>query len=74
MPEEVSLIGFDDLPEAQFFAPPLTTVHQDFAEVGRRAMALVIDELDGVTAVRREFIVPKLVVRQSTAPVAGVTQ
>ena len=41
MPEDVSIVGFDDLPEAEFFAPPLTTIRQDFGELGRRAMVLV---------------------------------
>ena len=40
VPDDVSVVGFDDLPEAAYFAPPLTTVRQDFAELGRRAMAL----------------------------------
>ncbi|MFD7691665.1 LacI family DNA-binding transcriptional regulator, partial [Streptomyces sp. NPDC059781] len=35
VPEDVSVIGFDDIPEASSFLPPLTTLHQDFAEVGR---------------------------------------
>ncbi|WP_324278554.1 LacI family DNA-binding transcriptional regulator [Blastococcus brunescens] len=36
IPEDVSVVGFDDLPEAPYFTPPLTTVRQDFAELGRR--------------------------------------
>src|SRR4051794_18659076 len=39
VPDDVSVVGFDDLPEAQFFMPPLTTVRQNFLEVGRQAMA-----------------------------------
>ena len=35
VPEDVSIVGFDDLPEAAYFTPPLTTVRQDFAELGR---------------------------------------
>ena len=38
VPEDVSVVGFDDLPEAAYFAPPLTTVRQDFVELGRRAV------------------------------------
>ncbi len=47
VPDDVSIVGFDDLPEAEFFAPPLTTVRQDFAELGRRAMVLVERVLAG---------------------------
>ena len=36
VPDDVSVVGFDDLPEAPYFTPPLTTVRQDFAELGRR--------------------------------------
>jgi DNA-binding LacI/PurR family transcriptional regulator len=36
VPEEVSVVGFGDMPEAEFFHPPLTTVRQDLAELGRR--------------------------------------
>ena len=38
-PDDVSVVGFDDLPEAPYFTPPLTTVRQDFAELGRRGRA-----------------------------------
>ena len=39
VPGDVSVVGFDDLPEAPYFTPPLTTVRQDFAELGRRGRA-----------------------------------
>ena len=39
IPRQVSVVGFDDIPEAPYFTPPLTTVRQDFAEVGRPACA-----------------------------------
>ena len=45
MPEDVSVIGFDDIPEAGSFLPPLTTVHQDFAEVGRLCVAAVLRKI-----------------------------
>ena len=38
-PRDVSMVGFDDIPEAEFFTPPLTTVRQDFSEMGRRGAA-----------------------------------
>ena len=41
VPADVSVVGFDDIPEAPYMIPPLTTVHQDFAELGRRSMELL---------------------------------
>ncbi|MFC9918591.1 LacI family DNA-binding transcriptional regulator [Agromyces binzhouensis] len=66
VPGDVSVVGFDDIPEAEFFAPPLTTVRQDFVELGRDAMAGVLAVLgddDRMPTPR----VPDLVVRASTA-------
>jgi len=69
VPRRLSVVGFDDIPEAAFFAPPLTTVRQAFTEVGTRAMALLLDQLDGHPADPRTITVdPDLVVRASTAP------
>ena len=51
VPGEVSIVGFDDIPEAQFFTPPLTTVHQDFNEVGRRGLDAAARDRRGRTLV-----------------------
>lgn len=67
VPGDVSVVGFDDLPDAAHFAPPLTTIRQNFHEVGRRAVALLLDELTGVESIRHEQIVPQLVKRDSVA-------
>jgi DNA-binding LacI/PurR family transcriptional regulator len=67
VPEDVSVVGFDDLPEAAYFSPPLTTVRQDFAEVGRRSIALLLDQLTtGEAAVSRQVAPARLIVRAST--------
>ncbi|PPF79426.1 transcriptional regulator [Subtercola sp. Z020] len=42
VPEHLSVVGFDDIPEAAYFSPPLTTVRQDFTVLGRTAMQAVI--------------------------------
>ncbi len=68
VPEAVSVVGFDDLPEAEFFTPPLTTIRQDFGELGRRAMALVERVLAGEENASVELVPTTLVVRSSTAP------
>jgi DNA-binding LacI/PurR family transcriptional regulator len=63
VPGDLSVVGFDDVPEAAFYHPPLTTVRQDLAEAGRRAVALLLGESDAVPSVH-----PELIVRASTAP------
>ncbi len=45
VPGDVSVAGFDDIPEAAHFWPPLTTVHQDFGEAGRNCVAVLIDAI-----------------------------
>jgi DNA-binding LacI/PurR family transcriptional regulator len=67
VPGDISIVGFDDIPEAAHYLPPLTTVRQNFAELGRRAVALLLRELEGDAAGGRERIDPELVVRSSTA-------
>lgn len=68
VPGDVSVAGFDDIPEAEFFSPPLTTVRQDFAEVGRRCIALLLDRIEsGSTESERGLVPAELVVRDSTA-------
>jgi DNA-binding LacI/PurR family transcriptional regulator len=64
----VSVVGFDDIPEARHYWPPLTTVRQDFSEIGRRAVAILLGELHGETRTDYDQILPLLRVRASTAP------
>ena len=47
VPSAVSIVGFDDIPEAAHFSPPLTTIRQDFTELGRGIMGTVSSVLDG---------------------------
>ncbi|PRY65966.1 LacI family transcriptional regulator [Glaciihabitans tibetensis] len=70
VPGDISIVGFDDIPEAAHFSPPLTTVRQNFAELGRRAVAQLLSELGGEAPRGQEQITPELVVRSSTARVA----
>jgi DNA-binding LacI/PurR family transcriptional regulator len=69
IPEDISIVGFDDIPEAAYFTPPLTTVRQHFNEVGRRALLTLLAQLEhGIRSGTRETIPPELVVRASAAP------
>jgi DNA-binding LacI/PurR family transcriptional regulator len=66
VPEDVAVVGFDDIPEAAYFAPPLTTVRQDFAELGRRCVARLVERIEGLSAQQvAEPVAPQLVVRAS---------
>lgn len=69
VPGEVSVAGFDDIPEAAYFLPPLTTVRQDFATVGRDSIGVLLDRIEtGPTSPPRRVVAPAtLVVRASTA-------
>ncbi len=69
VPHDVSIVGFDDVPEAAYFTPPLTTVRQDFMEMGRRGLHLLLREIDGgARSTTRETVPAELVVRASTGP------
>lgn len=69
VPEDLSVVGFDDLPWGAYLAPPLTTVRQPGREMGRLAARLVLGENIAST-----FVEPELVVRASVrAPRGGET-
>ncbi|MFD9125447.1 LacI family DNA-binding transcriptional regulator [Kitasatospora sp. NPDC059571] len=69
VPGDISVVGFDDIPEAAYLIPPLTTVRQDFGELGRRGVELLVEELAGAAHVRsRVLITPEMVLRRSAGP------
>jgi DNA-binding LacI/PurR family transcriptional regulator len=72
VPEDISVVGFDDMPETEYFGPSLTTVRQDFDELGRRALRALIEIVGdpdaGIPAsgdTAHIVIPPSLVVRTS---------
>ena len=69
VPHDVSIIGFDDVPEAAYFTPPLTTVRPDFGAVAKASLALLLSQFDsGRAPAERHTIAPRLVHRDSVAP------
>ncbi|MDI1465350.1 LacI family DNA-binding transcriptional regulator [Catellatospora sp. KI3] len=69
VPAQISVVGFDDIPESGSFIPPLTTVHQDFAEVGRHCVQGILRQIEhGETEHGTTLVPTRLVVRASTAP------
>lgn len=66
IPDDISMVGFDDIPWAQYADPPLTTVHLHAQELARRACLLLMDLLKGKEPeTKRQIIGTQLVVRQS---------
>src|SRR5665647_3383686 len=68
VPEDVSVVGFDDQPFAAMWTPALTTVRQDFDDLGRRAFDLLDSLLTTGRAPRTSTARPLLVIRESAAP------
>jgi DNA-binding LacI/PurR family transcriptional regulator len=62
----VSIVGFDNIPEAAFFAPALTTVHQDFDELGKLAIDQMLEQLKQPGSHKALTIAPQLIIREST--------
>jgi DNA-binding LacI/PurR family transcriptional regulator len=67
VPENLSLVGFDDLPESQFFTPSLTTARQDFTEVGEQALAILLGLINRKKARMNVAIKPEILIRESSA-------
>lgn len=68
-PEDVSVVGFNDIPFADRFRPPLTTVHIPHYQIGAAGGDLMLDMLRGTDVGRRQILLdPELVIRESTAP------
>ena len=66
VPGDISVVGFDDIPESAYFQPPLTTLRQDFGEVGRRCIAALLQRISGEPPTPLPAIEPELLVRGST--------
>jgi DNA-binding LacI/PurR family transcriptional regulator len=71
IPDEVSVVGFDDIPEAVCFEPPLTTVRQDFDVLGSQSVEYLVSLIsDQDTPLQQRVLYPSLVVRQSTQAIS----
>jgi DNA-binding LacI/PurR family transcriptional regulator len=68
VPHDVSVVGFDDVPEAGYFIPPLTTVRPDFHAVARHALDLLLAQINGqAPGAGQRNVAPVLVERSSVA-------
>jgi LacI family repressor for deo operon, udp, cdd, tsx, nupC, and nupG len=68
VPQDISIVGFDDLFFARFLDPPLTTTAQPTRLMGQKAMHIALGLLDGKTTERVVHVKGQLVVRSSVAP------
>ncbi|MET1042566.1 MAG: substrate-binding domain-containing protein, partial [Microbacteriaceae bacterium] len=67
VPEDVSVVGYDDIDGSDFFLPPLTTVRQDFTALAHASIEVLLGAVEG-HEVDREPSKPTLVVRKSALP------
>jgi DNA-binding LacI/PurR family transcriptional regulator len=72
VPRDAHVVGFDDVPEAAYFAPPLTTVRQDYLAAGHRTLATMTARIEGVAAPAWGTVEAELVVRESSRCLKGV--
>lgn len=67
LPQQLSVIGVDDIPLASYFAPPLTTMRQDFAAIGRESSRLLIQTIENGDNTPQHMLLPTtLIERRST--------
>jgi DNA-binding LacI/PurR family transcriptional regulator len=70
VPDQISIVGFDDIPSAEYLSPPLTTIPQDFDAFAARGLADLVQEIEAPTGAHSSAPDPllfRLIVRQSTA-------
>lgn len=67
VPDQVSVIGFDDVPDAANYRPPLTTVRQDFTALAIAAVDALVAEIEGGDGARGSVIVPTRLVERASA-------
>ncbi|MBR8658029.1 MULTISPECIES: LacI family DNA-binding transcriptional regulator [Bacillales] len=71
IPDDVSVVGFDNTILASIVDPPLTTIAQPIDEMGRQVMDLLVREIEGDKKTKQRVILPpELIIRQSTKPIA----
>lgn len=73
IPEDVSIVGFDDAPESAYYLPPLTTIKQDYDAMGYQSIHYLVELINNrETSTHQRVLMPQLIVRQSTRTVEPV--
>ncbi len=65
VPEDIAIIGVDDIPLTTIIRPELTTLHVNLRHIGRLAMRTLIDAIEGGSSSTKIIIEPELIVRES---------
>jgi DNA-binding LacI/PurR family transcriptional regulator len=69
VPQEISVVGFDDIPEAAYFTPPLTTVRRNLIQLGMTGFEYLMQRMDDLdTSPQQQVILPRVMFRASTQP------
>lgn len=70
VPQDVSVVGFDNIAESAYFLPPLTTVDQDLSQVGAACVDRLLSQIEGAASTDSSLVsvMPTLVERDSAAP------
>jgi LacI family transcriptional regulator len=68
VPGEISIVGFDDLPMAEYTTPALTTVRMPMAEMAAAGVKAAVDEGEDREATTLQILKPTVVVRESSGP------
>jgi LacI family transcriptional regulator len=68
IPEDISVMGFDDIESASFLNPRLTTIRQPLREMGQTAARVLLEQIAGAEPVPQIVVEPELVIRDSTGP------
>ncbi len=71
LPEELSIVGFDDMQTASYMVPPLTTIRQPAYDMGRRAAELLLQLIEKKSKPTQDMMATSLIVRESTSKYAG---
>jgi len=74
VPDDVSIVGFDDTPHSLYYTPPLTTVRMDFTKLGRVCFALLRQQVHPASAALPSWPRAELIIRESTGPLARWSQ
>jgi LacI family transcriptional regulator len=70
IPDDVSVVGFDDIPEAAYYNPPLTTIRHNYIELGSLGFEYLMQLMDDPdTTIQQKIVAPKLILRESTAQI-----
>jgi len=72
VPEDISILGFDDIPLCRYTIPPLTTIRQDRESLGKSALHALVSQMNGVR-VSSLLLHAQLIERASCAPVQNPT-